>query len=135
MSIDSLESAVESLLASIGIEHSEINGLIFIIICLFGSYVFLWYFITSIRCRKISCDRIDKTISSQARAEEAIAAIRDEIEELKLNEKLSHNSLIRDSDKASRILQEMDKNINQLHGIMLGNMSQSVTRRQIQHED
>ncbi len=131
MDIDNMEAFVERMLLGIGIENHEISGLILIVICLMASYVAVWYFATSIKCRKISCGRLDRALSSNERAEQAFSSVKEDLQKLKENER----TIMKDTDKFHDILREMSRNINQLHGIMLSNASQGIARKQIIHED
>lgn len=120
MSIDNLESTVETVLLSFGIERAEIDGVLLIAIGVILFHIFTLIAYLKIKCSGISCKAIEKAASNSEKINDTVISLEKAVNEVKTIGGSQHDAIRDDLVKIDNLVIDLKGSVAQLHGIILG---------------
>ena len=135
MDINTTEEMLEHGLLLFGIERGEIDGLTLLIIGIMMGHGILVYLYFKIKCSAITCRKMEESMIVSSKIGKDIAKIEKSLLEISIKGEAEHSTIGANVDKIDSIVSDLKFSVFQLHGIMLGGASSSVSRRSIRHDD
>ncbi len=133
MGLNEIEKIVENILESMGIATSEQVVLVIMILSSFWIFVAYYYLMGKIKCKKITCDKINNSITSTDSILEDVIILKNTLSKMREAGDGDHRALLQMADRLDSDVDKIRETVLQLNNILITGGNKTA-RRRIEYE-